>query len=79
MANVDGTFCAFSDECTHDFGPLSEGELNGDVVTCPWHFSSFNVRTGEVVDSPADEPIPVYEVELDGDGVYVGEQKPLGS
>jgi 3-phenylpropionate/trans-cinnamate dioxygenase ferredoxin component len=76
IANVDGDFCAFSDECTHDGGPLSEGDLDGDVVTCPWHFSRFSVRTGEVVESPADEPVPAYEVEVEGGSVYVGAQKP---
>src|SRR5262249_55765741 len=55
VANVGGSFYAFSDECTHDGGPLSDGDLEGEVVTCPWHFSRFNVRTGEIVESPAEE------------------------
>ncbi|MFY9578601.1 MAG: non-heme iron oxygenase ferredoxin subunit [Gaiellaceae bacterium] len=72
VANVDGSFAAFSDECTHDGGPLSEGDLDGEIVTCPWHFSRFNVRTGEIVDSPAEEPVTVYEVKVEGDAIYVG-------
>lgn len=75
LANVDGEICAFSDECTHDGGPLSEGELDGDVVTCPWHFSKFNVRSGEIVESPAEEEIPVYEVKVEGGSIYLGSQK----
>ncbi len=84
VANVDGSCVAFSDECTHDGGPLSDGDLEGDVVTCPWHFSRFNVRTGEIVESPAEEPIPTYEVKVEDGGVYVGEargdasQPPIG-
>jgi len=74
LANVGGTIYAFDDECTHDGGPLSDGELHECVVTCPWHFSSFDIRTGEIVDSPAEEPIGVYEVKVDGTGVYVGER-----
>jgi nitrite reductase/ring-hydroxylating ferredoxin subunit len=42
------------------------------VVTCPWHFSSFDIRTGEIVDSPAEEPIAVYEVKVEDGGIYVG-------
>ncbi len=72
VANVDGQFCAFSDECTHDGGPLSEGDLEGEIVTCPWHFSRFNVRTGDIVESPAEEVVQTYEVRVEGDAVYVG-------
>ncbi len=45
IANVNGEFFAFSDTCTHEGGPLSDGELEGDIVTCPWHFTPFNVRS----------------------------------
>jgi nitrite reductase/ring-hydroxylating ferredoxin subunit len=72
IANVGGSFFAFTDECTHDGGPLSEGDLEGEIVTCPWHFSRFNVRTGEIVDSPAEEPVQVYAVRIEGDEIYVG-------
>src|SRR5437764_12966829 len=72
VANVDGSLYAFSDECTHDGGPLSEGDLEGEIVTCPWHFSRFNVRTGEIVDSPAEDPVTVYEVKVEADAIYVG-------
>ena len=78
VANAAGTFYAFSDECTHDGGPLSEGELEGECVTCPWHFSRFNIRTGEVVDSPAEEEIPVYETKVEDGGVFVGGAKGPG-
>jgi 3-phenylpropionate/trans-cinnamate dioxygenase ferredoxin component len=79
VANVDGGFAAFSDECTHDGGPLSDGDLDGEIVTCPWHFSRFNVRTGEIVESPAEEPVTVYDVKVEGDSVYVGGPKGPGS
>jgi nitrite reductase/ring-hydroxylating ferredoxin subunit len=78
VANASGEFYAFSDECTHDGGPLSEGELEGDCVTCPWHFSRFNIRTGEIVDSPAEEVILVYEVKVEDGGVFVGAAKGPG-
>jgi 3-phenylpropionate/trans-cinnamate dioxygenase ferredoxin component len=75
VANAGGTFYAFTDECTHDGGPLSEGELEGELITCPWHFSRFNIRTGEIVDSPAEEEITVYEVKVEDGGVFVGAPK----
>jgi nitrite reductase/ring-hydroxylating ferredoxin subunit len=76
VANVDGTFYAFDDECTHDGGPLSDGELEGAIVTCPWHFSRFDVRTGEIVESPAEEVISAYETRVEDGSVYVGPAKP---
>jgi 3-phenylpropionate/trans-cinnamate dioxygenase ferredoxin subunit len=75
LANVDGSFHAFSDACTHDGGPLSEGDLEGAIVTCPWHFSRFDIRTGEIIDSPAEEVIVIYEVDVVDDGVYIGPVK----
>jgi nitrite reductase/ring-hydroxylating ferredoxin subunit len=71
VANVDGAFCAFSNFCSHEGGPLAEGELDGDIVTCPWHFTRFNIRTGEVVDGVTDDPIPVYPVEVRDGEVWV--------
>jgi nitrite reductase/ring-hydroxylating ferredoxin subunit len=78
VANVGGSFYAFSDECTHDGGPLSEGDLEGEIVTCPWHFSRFNVRTGEIVESPAEEVVATYEVKVEGDAILVGPQRGEG-
>jgi 3-phenylpropionate/trans-cinnamate dioxygenase ferredoxin subunit len=73
VANTQGTLFAFADSCTHDGGPLCEGELEGDAVTCPWHFSRFSVRTGEVIDSPAHEPVRTYPVRIEDGAVLVGE------
>jgi nitrite reductase/ring-hydroxylating ferredoxin subunit len=71
LANVDGAYYAFSDVCPHDDGPLSEGELAGCQVTCPWHFSVFDVTTGEVVEPPAEEGVRTYPLQIDGGAVYV--------
>lgn len=72
LANVNGTFFAFGDTCTHDAGPLCEGELDGETVICPWHFSRFSIRTGEVIESPAHEPVRTYPVRIEKDAVLVG-------
>ena len=60
--NVDGHFYATQATCTHRGGPLCEGDLAGEIITCPWHGSQFDVRTGEVVQDPATEPLKIYPV-----------------
>lgn len=62
--NVGGALYATADECTHEDGPLSEGDLQGDRITCPWHGSCFDVRTGAVVCGPADRPVQTYQVDV---------------
>ncbi len=52
IANVDGTFFGFVDRCPHMNAPLSMGILNGEILTCPLHFSRFSVRTGEKLSGP---------------------------
>lgn len=64
VANIGGEFCAFADVCTHDDGPLVEGDIQGRVVTCPRHGARFDVCTGEVLSLPAVVPLPTYEVRL---------------
>ena len=73
VANVEGRFCAFGNSCPHEEAPLVDGEIDGDAVVCPWHFTRFNVHTGEAIEGVTDEPIPVYEVRLDGDHVQIAE------
>jgi nitrite reductase/ring-hydroxylating ferredoxin subunit len=65
--NLDGEFYATQDECTHVDGPLSQGELKGDQVICPWHASCFNVKDGSVECGPAEEPLKTYRVIVSGE------------
>jgi len=71
LANVDGQVYAFGNGCTHRGGPLGEGLLEGDEVECPFHQGRFNVKTGKAVQEPPTEPIPTYEVQVDGDDIMV--------
>ena len=71
IANVDGAFFAFGNECTHVGGPLVEGDLEGETITCPWHASIFNVKSGAVLEEPAEDAIPTYEVRAEGDEIQV--------
>jgi len=64
VANVDGQFCAFADVCTHDGGPLVEGELEGRVITCPRHGAQFDVCSGAVLKLPAVAALPTFEVRV---------------
>jgi glycine betaine catabolism B len=76
VANVGGQYHAIGSVCTHEGGPLADGDLYGSTVTCPWHGSEFDVTTGQVEVSPATEPEPVYEVRVEGDEIQVA--KPGG-
>ena len=66
LFNVDGTIHAIDDTCTHRGGPLSEGELEGTTVTCPWHGARFDVTSGSVIGPPAGSDVTSYRVEIDG-------------
>jgi nitrite reductase (NADH) small subunit len=70
IANVAGKFCAISGICAHQAGPLGEGELEGQVVTCPWHGWQYDVTTGKVVQSP-NLGVESYPVEVRGDDIFV--------
>lgn len=69
--NLDGTYYALQDVCTHDGGPLADGELIGNEIECPRHGARFDVRTGAVTRMPACEPVETYPVKVEGDQIFV--------
>jgi nitrite reductase/ring-hydroxylating ferredoxin subunit len=71
LANVEGAFYALSDVCGHRNAPLSRGKLDGYLIECPLHYAQFDVRTGELVNGPVSTTVPIYEVRIDGDTVYI--------
>ena len=72
VANVDGTYYAFDDECTHERCSLTkEGDLAGTTVTCTCHGSEFDVRTGKVLAPPATLPVKVYRVRVTDDVLQI--------
>lgn len=71
LFRVGSEFYALGGECTHEGGPLAEGELSGTEVTCPWHGARFDLETGAVRALPAVEAEPVYEVTVRDGGVFV--------
>ena len=75
VVNIDGSFYALWNKCTHAGGPLGRGKLTGSVMQCPWHGSKFDVRTGAVVGPPAKVPEVPLEVKVEGTSVWV--RKPV--
>src|SRR5712692_1197368 len=71
LFNLDGTFYALDNRCTHVGGPLGEGAVEGNLVTCPWDGSIFNIATGEVVGPPARRPVATFQVRVEKDEVLV--------
>ena len=70
LFNVEGEFFAITNTCPHRGGPLGEGYLEGDAVTCPWHGWRFNVKTGVSPVMPTAK-VPTYEVKVEGGDVLV--------
>ena len=71
IANVEGVIHACDDICSHAYASLSEGDINGAEVECPLHGALFNITTGEALTPPAEAPIKVYQVQVDGDDILV--------
>jgi len=69
--NLDGSFYATDDACTHGPGSLSEGFVEGDVIECNFHQGRFNIRTGEVVGPPCMIPVRTYPTIVEDDRVFV--------
>lgn len=71
LFNIGGTFYAVDNRCTHVGGPLGEGAVEGNVVTCPWHGSRFDVTTGQVIAPPARRPVTTFPVQVVEGAVFV--------
>lgn len=71
LFNVGGEFFALDNACTHEEGPLAEGEIEGHEVTCPWHGARFDIRTGEVLCPPAYDDVARYAVRVTGTVIEV--------
>ena len=71
VINKNKKFYCLQARCTHAGAPLAEGELENDVLKCPWHGSRFNIQTGEVVQGPAKNRLPVYVSVVKDNSVFV--------
>jgi len=71
LVHVGGEFFCIDDVCTHDGGPLGEGELCGHTLACPRHGAKFDVRSGAALTMPATEATIRHDVKIEGDRVFV--------
>lgn len=73
IAHVENELYAFGDECTHEGCSLAEGSLGEqeDTVVCPCHGSEFDLATGEPVEGPAIDPVPVFAVRVTDEWIEV--------
>ena len=71
VVNLGGEYYAIEDVCTHDGGPLGEGELENGHIICPRHGARFDVRTGDALTMPAFEPVAKYEVRVENGDLLI--------
>ncbi|MDP9204944.1 MAG: Rieske 2Fe-2S domain-containing protein [Gemmatimonadota bacterium] len=73
LVRHNGQISALSDICTHQHFSMSQGDLLADgTLQCAWHGARYDCRTGQVKQDPATSPLPVFQVRLEGDTVFVG-------
>ncbi len=69
--NVDGQYHAIEDVCSHDDGPVAEGDLDGYEIICPRHGAHFDIRDGRVLSFPAITPIRNFPVKTEGNDILI--------
>lgn len=72
LFNIADHYYCIADLCSHDNGPLGEGDLENFEIVCPRHGARFDVRTGRVLSLPAIQDIPAYPVRLIDGMIEVG-------
>ena len=75
VINLEGTFHAIEDVCTHDGGQLTGGHVEGDQIVCPRHGARFCIRTGEALTAPAYEPTAKFPVRVENGVVQVRDDR----
>ena len=85
IVNVNESFYAIQNPCTHREGDLSEGSLEGNIVTCPIHGSKFDVTTGKCILGPKSlfargkkGDATTYELRVDGEDILIHQRSPWG-
>ena len=72
LFNVDGTYYAVEDMCSHEEYELHDGDLEGFVLKCPKHGATFDIRNGDFLSAPAYFPIKAFPVRVEDGNVQVG-------
>ncbi|MBS3955654.1 MAG: non-heme iron oxygenase ferredoxin subunit [Methylomicrobium sp.] len=73
--NLEGSFYAIEDVCSHDGAEIASGELQGDEIICPRHGARFCVKTGQVKSAPAYEDIACFKVRIENQRVQVRDDR----
>jgi len=68
---VEGKVYCIGNNCTHAGGPLAEGDLNGNTITCPWHSAQFDIATGKALRLPAQSDVKTYSVRVENNNVFI--------
>ena len=71
LFHVEGRWHAIDDVCTHDGGPLADGELRDHKIACPRHGAKFDIRTGAALTMPAVRPTRAHDTKVEAGGVWV--------
>ncbi|MCS7230166.1 MAG: non-heme iron oxygenase ferredoxin subunit [Candidatus Kryptonium sp.] len=71
LINLNGEIFAYKNQCSHMELELNDAEIDGEILTCPWHGAKFDIRTGAVVRLPASQPLEKYEVKVEGDKIFI--------
>lgn len=73
--HIAGQLFAIGDVCTHDDGPLGDGDLEGFHIVCPRHGAEFDIRSGQAMQMPAVVDIPAYPVQVRDGVILIGMPK----
>ena len=71
LSRIGGGYFAVSGTCTHEEADLGRGFVIEDRVVCPLHLSQFDLRTGQVMNPPAEVPLQRFNVKIEGDTIFV--------
>jgi 3-phenylpropionate/trans-cinnamate dioxygenase ferredoxin component len=74
ILNLAGSVYAVGDVCSHDNGPLGDGEVEGFDLVCPRHGAHFDIRNGKATRGPAFRDIPSYAIKIDDGKIYIGKK-----
>lgn len=72
LLNQGGEYFAIADLCTHDDGPLGEGEVEDHEIICPRHGARFDIRTGDVLALPAIKDVPIFPTRVVNSMIEIG-------
>ncbi len=71
LCRINDKFSALGATCTHYGAPLEKGLLKGDTIICPWHHARFDAKNGDLLEPPAMDALPVFELKIEGESIRI--------